>query len=76
MVLDALIDVVCVGCTLIVRYLHSFHVLVPFVDFLCVGQSDIIRTHSEKSHICQMRAWPCRQERRGHGPTKKNLSYR
>ena len=33
-------------------------------------------THSEKSHICQMRAWPYRQERRGHGPTKKNLSYR
>ena len=23
-----------------------------------------------------MRAWPYRQERRGHGPTKKNLSYR
>ena len=33
-------------------------------------------THSEKSHTCQMRAWPYRQERRGHGPTKKNLSYR
>ena len=33
-------------------------------------------THSEKSHIGQMRAWPYRQERRGHGPTKKNLSYR
>ena len=31
-------------------------------------------THSEKSHIGQMRAWPYRQERRGHGPTKKNLS--
>ena len=23
-----------------------------------------------------MRAWPYRQERRGHGPTKKSLSYR
>ena len=33
-------------------------------------------THSEKSHIGQMRAWPYRQECRGHGPTKKNLSYR
>ena len=32
-------------------------------------------THSEKSHISQMRAWPYRQECRGHGPTKKNLSY-
>ena len=32
-------------------------------------------THSEKSHINQMRAWPYRQECRGHGPTKKNLSY-
>ena len=29
-----------------------------------------------KSHIGQMRAWPYRQECRGHGPTKKNLSYR
>ena len=28
-------------------------------------------THSEKSHIGQMRAWPYRQECRGHGPTKK-----
>ena len=33
-------------------------------------------THSEKSHIGQMRAWPYRQECRGHGATKKNLSYR
>ena len=32
-------------------------------------------THSEKSHINQMRAWPYRQECRGHGPSKKNLSY-
>ena len=32
-------------------------------------------THSEKSHINQMRAWPYRQECRGHGSTKKNLSY-
>ena len=30
-------------------------------------------THSEKSHICQMKAWPYRQECRGHDPTKKNL---
>ena len=28
---------------------------------------------SEKSHICQMKAWPYRQECRGHDPTKKNL---
>ena len=27
----------------------------------------------EKSHICQMKAWPYRQECRGHDPTKKNL---
>ena len=33
-------------------------------------------THSEKSLIYQMKAWPYRQECRGHGPTKKNLSYR
>ena len=30
-------------------------------------------THSEKSHICQMKAWPYRQECRGHDSTKKNL---
>ena len=30
-------------------------------------------THSEKFHICQMKAWPYRQECRGHDPTKKNL---
>ena len=30
-------------------------------------------THSEKSHIRRMRAWPYRQECRGHDPTKKNL---
>ena len=30
-------------------------------------------THSEKSHICQMKAWPYRQECRGHDPMKKNL---
>ena len=30
-------------------------------------------THSEKSNICQMKAWPYRQECRGHDPTKKNL---
>ena len=30
-------------------------------------------THSEKSHIHRMKAWPYRQECRGHGPTKKNL---
>ena len=28
-------------------------------------------THSEKSHIRRMRAWPSRQECRGHDPTKK-----
>ena len=33
-------------------------------------------THSEKSHIGQMKAWPYRQECRGHGSTKKNLSYK
>ena len=30
-------------------------------------------THSEKSLIYQMKAWPYRQECRGHGPTKKYL---
>ena len=30
-------------------------------------------THSEKSHIRRMKAWPHRQECRGHDPTKKNL---
>ena len=30
-------------------------------------------THSEKSHIHRMKAWPYRQECRDHGPTKKNL---
>ena len=30
-------------------------------------------THSEKSHIRRMKAWPYRQECRGHDPTKKNL---
>ena len=29
--------------------------------------------HSEKSHIRQMKAWPCRQECRFHDPAKKNL---
>ena len=28
-------------------------------------------THSEKSHIRRMKAWPYRQECRGHDPTKK-----
>ena len=32
-------------------------------------------THSEKSHIRRMKAWPYRQECRGHDPTKKNLFY-
>ena len=32
-------------------------------------------TLREVPHL-SMRAWPYRQERRGHGPTKKNLSYR
>ena len=31
--------------------------------------------HSEKSHIHRMKAWPYRQECRGHGPTIKNLFY-
>ena len=30
-------------------------------------------THSEKSHIHRMKAWPYRQECRGHDPTKRNL---
>ena len=30
-------------------------------------------TYSEKSHIRRMKAWPYRQECRGHDPTKKNL---
>ena len=30
-------------------------------------------THSEKSHIRRMKAWPYKQECRGHDPTKKNL---
>ena len=32
-------------------------------------------THSEKSNINQMSAWPYRQECRDHGPSKKNLSH-
>ena len=32
-------------------------------------------THSEKSHIRRMKAWPYREECRGHDPTKKNLFY-
>ena len=32
-------------------------------------------THSEKSRINQMRAWPYRQQCRDHGPSKKNLFY-
>ena len=28
-------------------------------------------THSEKSDIRQMKAWACKQERRGHNPAKK-----
>ena len=28
-------------------------------------------THSEKSHIRRMKAWPYKQECRGHDPTKK-----
>ena len=32
-------------------------------------------THSKKSHIRRMKAWPYRQECRGHDPTKKNLFY-
>ena len=32
-------------------------------------------THSEKSRIHRMKAWPYRLECRDHGPTKKNLFY-
>ena len=32
-------------------------------------------THSKKSRIHRMKAWPYRQECRDHGPTKKNLFY-
>ena len=32
-------------------------------------------THSERSRIHRMKAWPYRQECRDHGPTKKNLFY-
>ena len=32
-------------------------------------------THSEKSHIRRMKAWPYKQECRGHDLTKKNLFY-
>ena len=32
---------------------------------------DMTMTHSEKSNICQMKAWPYRQECRGYDPTKK-----
>ena len=48
------------------------------ISRLCItrGTMTMTMTHSEKSHIGQMRAWPYRQECRGHGPTKKNLSYR
>ena len=39
------------------------------------NDNDMTMTHSEKSHINQMRAWPYRQEYRDHGPSKKNLFY-
>ena len=39
------------------------------------GTMTMTMTHSEKSHINQMRAWPYRQECRDHGPSKKNLFY-
>ena len=32
-------------------------------------------THSEKSHIRRMKAWPHRQECRGHDSTKKKLFH-
>ena len=39
------------------------------------GAMTMTMTHSEKSRINQMRAWPYRQECRDHGPSKKNLFY-
>ena len=62
------------GRPILATYKHDQH-------YLCTNCSEFMTmtmtmTHSEKSHIGQMRAWPYRQECRGHGPTKKNLSYR
>ena len=39
------------------------------VDLICL----LTMTMTEKSNICQMKAWPHRQECRGHDTTKKNL---
>ena len=39
------------------------------------GDNDMTMTHSKKSRIHRMKAWPYRQECRDHGPTKKNLFY-
>ena len=39
----------------------------------CMTFDTMTMTHSEKSHIHRMKAWPYRQECRGHDPTKKNL---
>ena len=58
---------------------HSFKgsaaVLVPTKQVQCgVPAADNDNdTFREVPHL-SMRAWPYRQERRGHGPTKKNLS--
>ena len=38
---------------------------------LVVQTMTMTMTHSEKSHIRRMKAWPHRQECRGHDPTKK-----
>ena len=43
-------------------------------DRLPTAVNDMTMTHSEKSHIRRMKAWPYnQQECRGHDPTKKNL---
>ena len=44
-----------------------------FLDVEVTMTMTMTMTHSEKSHICRMKAWPNRQQCRGHNPTKKNL---
>ena len=52
-------------------------IFVDAVDIVCLVRNvrnkwwTMTMTQSEKSHIRQMKAWPYRQECRGHDPTKK-----
>ena len=45
----------------------------PVLEHTMTMTMTMTMTHSEKSHIHRMKAWPYRQECRGHDPTKKNL---